>query len=81
MELTSILGEELLDHGIARNVFAVAAVAPPAVGSVRVDAASLAVVHLLMAEACRVDFDEFAVAGGLVAPLVRRVPIVVLRVR
>jgi hypothetical protein len=84
--LTSILGEELLDHGVARNVFAVAAVAPSAMrsgfGSVRVDATSLAVVvHLVIAEVRGVDFDEFAVAGGLVAVLVRWIPIVVLKLR
>lgn len=84
--LTSIFGEELLDHGVARNVFAVAAVAPPArrsgFGSVRVDATSLAVaVHLVIAKVRRVDFDEFAVARGLVAPLVCWVPIIALEVR
>lgn len=67
--------EELLDHGIARNVFAIAAVAPSAMGSglgsVCVDATSLVVDHLVIAKARRVDFDEFAVAGGLIAPLVR----------
>jgi hypothetical protein len=74
-ELTSILVEELLNHGIARNIFAVAAVAPSALrsgfGSVRVDATSLVAVHLVLAKARRVDFDELAVAGGLVAIFVR----------
>lgn len=86
VDVESILGEELLDHGVARNVFAVAAVAPSArrsgFGSVRVDATSLAVaLHLVIAKVCRVDFDEFAVAGGLIAPLVRWIAVVVLEVR
>lgn len=67
--------EELLNHGIARNVLAVAAVAPSAMrsrfGSVGVDAAALVVVHLVVAKVRCVDFDEFAVAGGLISPLIR----------
>lgn len=66
--------EELLDQGIARNVFAIAAVASSALrsrfGSVGVDAPSLVVVHLVIAKIRHVDFDQLAVASGLVAPLV-----------
>lgn len=69
--------EELLNHGIARNVLAVAAVAPSAMrsrfGSVGVDAAALVVVHLVVAKVRHVDFDEFAVPGWLIAPLIRRI--------
>lgn len=78
VKLTAVFVEELLDEGVARNVFAVATVAAAArgrLGSVRLDAAPLAA-GAAAGCACgvvkvrRVDLDELAVAGGLVAPLV-----------
>lgn len=71
--------EELLDEGIARNVLAIAAVTATARRrfwcAVRFDAAALVavatvVVPCAIVEVRHVDLDEFAVAGGLVAPLI-----------
>lgn len=82
--------EELLDEGIARNVLTITTVTAAArrrfSDAVCFDAAPLVavaavVIPCAVVEVRHVDLDELAVAGGLVAPLVRWVPIVVLGVR